>query len=313
MDKYDIIVIGAGPAGVTAAVYAKRYSMNVAVVESGTVGGQLSTAAEVENYPGIRRMTGMEWAEKTRAQLMHLNIPVMIDTVESIKQHEGAFVLKLASGTELGALGVIIATGSRHRHLGVDGEERFAGKGISYCATCDGYFFKGKDVALVGGGNTAVTYALFMAGIASKVYLVHRRNEFRAESSLVEQLLKMPNVVPVLDCVVVNFDGKDMLERMRIRNVKTNEEKDIAVSAAFIAVGETPNNELAKGLGIAVDAKGNIPVNEKQETGVSGVYAAGDLTGKGWAQAVNAAAQGMAAGIECSLYVKNLKSKELAK
>ncbi|MEM0438264.1 MAG: FAD-dependent oxidoreductase, partial [Candidatus Micrarchaeia archaeon] len=174
-------------------------------------------------------------------------------------------------------------------------------------ATCDGYFFKDKPVVLVGGGNTAVTYALFMAGIASKVYVVHRRDEFRAENALVERLKTSPKVQLVLNSVVERIEGTGKVERVIVKDVNSGKQSVINADAIFISVGEVPRSGLAQTLGIALDERGYIKTNERQETSLPGVYAAGDVCGKGWPQAINAAAQGMTAGIECSRYVQQLK------
>ncbi|MCX8200227.1 MAG: FAD-dependent oxidoreductase [Candidatus Micrarchaeota archaeon] len=307
MDEYDIVVVGAGPAGSAAAIYAKRYGMKVVVFESGSIGGQLSWAAEIENYPGFSKISGMDYAESIRKHLVHLGIPVEIDEVKSINKSGSGFDVWLSSGRVVHALGVILATGSSHKHLGIPGEEAFFGRGVSYCATCDGYFFKGRTVAVVGGGNTALTYALYLESIASKVYLIHRRNEFRAEKAVVERVLSSSKIEPQLGYIPVSLEGDNVLRRIKIRSTSTSDERVLDVDGVFIAVGEEPNNALAKQLGIPVSEKGFIQVDDRQATPAQGVYAAGDVTGRGWAQAINAAAQGMTAGIECSIYVQGLK------
>ncbi|MEM3364134.1 MAG: FAD-dependent oxidoreductase [Candidatus Micrarchaeia archaeon] len=310
MKEYDIVVVGAGPAGSAAAIYAKRYGMNVVVFESGAIGGQLSWATEIENYPGFSKISGMDYAESIRKHLEHLNIPVEIDTVKSVKKSDKWFEVELSSGVMVRSLGLILATGSSHRHLGIPGEEAFTGRGVSYCATCDGYFFKGRTVAVIGGGNTALTYALYLESIASKVYLVHRRNEFRAEKAVVDKVLSSNKIELQLGYTPVSFEGDTVLRRIRLKGTSGSDERVLDVDGVFIAVGEDPNNTLAKQLGIPISEKGFVQVDDKQATTVPGVYVAGDLTGKGWAQAINAAAQGMTAGIECSIYVQGLKSKE---
>ncbi len=309
METYDIIVIGAGPAGSAAAIYAKRYGMNVLIVESGTIGGQLSWASEIENYPGVPKMTGMDYAESIRKHLEHLKIPLQMETVNSIRKLNGKFELELSSGSKLTTLSVILATGSSHRHLDVAGEEAFFGKGVSYCATCDGYFFKGRTVAVIGGGNSALTSALYLAGIAKKTYLVHRRDGFRAEQAIIDKLMKDPRIEAKLGFVPLALEGNDVLKKIKLMNVSDNSESYLDVDGVFVSVGEDPNSSLAKQLGIPLSEKGFVQTDEKQATSIPGFYAAGDLTGKGWAQAINAAAQGMAAGIECSIYIQGLKKK----
>lgn len=310
MDKYDVIVIGSGPAGASAAIYAKRNGMNVTVIDSGTIGGQLSLSSEIENYLGFPHMTGMEWSEHTKSHLDHLGIPILLDTVENISKKDGTFELSLASGKVLYAYSLILATGSDHRHLEVNGEDKYFGKGVSYCATCDGYFFKGKDVAVVGGGNTAIEYALFLSNIASKVYLIHRRDEFRAENIEVDKVNSIKNIEKVLYSVVVEIMGNDVVNKIKIRNVKTNEESEIKVEGVFIAIGSVPNNSLAKKLGLEITERGFIKTDENGMTTIEGVFAAGDVTGRGKAQAIGAAAEGMVAGINSSKYVQQMKLKK---
>lgn len=310
MEEYEIIVVGAGPAGSAAAIYAKRYGMKLAVVESGTIGGQLSLAPQIENYPGFPKISGMDYAESIRKQLEHLNIPIKMETVSRIRRKDGRFELELSSGEIISTLGVIIATGASHKRLGIPGEDAFFGKGVSYCATCDGYFFRGRTVAVVGGGNTALTYALYLADIAKKTYLVHRRDGFRAEKLVVDRVMGDSRIEKWLGYVPLAFEGNGVLRRMRLERVGDRAESSLDIDGVFIAVGEEPNNDLARQLGIHITDKGFVVTDDKQATQIPGAYAAGDITGKGWAQAINAAAQGMTAGIECSIYVQSIRSKK---
>lgn len=310
MEEYDIVVIGAGPAGASAAIYAKRYGMNVLVVDSGTIGGQLSWATLVENYPGFPSITGMEYAEQIKKHLDHLKIEVRMDTVNRIRKNNDRFELELSSGTTLSALGVILATGSSHRHLNIPGEEAFTGRGVSYCVTCDGYFFKGRTVAVIGGGNTALTYALYLSDIASKTYLIHRRDSFRAEPAVVERVISNPRIEKILGYIPVALEGANVLKSIKLERVGDKSPLTLNVDGVFVAVGEEPNSALAKEVGAHLSEKGHIETDDKQATSIPGLYAAGDVTGKGWAQAINAAAQGMTAGIECSIYVQNLKGRK---
>lgn len=304
--NYDAIVIGAGPAGSSAAIYIKRNGYNVAIIESGTIGGQLSTSTEIENYLGFPKMTGMEWSEYTKKHLDHLKIPVIIDKVNEVVKDNNEYIVRTMMGKEYHAKAVVFATGADHRHLNVPGEEKYDGKGISYCATCDGYFFKGKDVAVIGGGNTAFEYASFLSGVANKVYLVHRRDQFRAEKVMVDRVKSLPNVEFLLNYTVEAFEGDDTLKHIRLKNKLTGEEKVVDVEGAFIAIGTVPNSDLAKKLGVELDSHGHIKVDSHMRTNLPGVFACGDITGIGTAQAINAAAQGMAAGLECSNYLQTL-------
>ena len=300
---YDLIIIGAGPGGATAGIYAKRQGLNVLIIERGAVGGQLSESPEIENYPGFPKISGMQYGEKIKQHLDHLEIPIVFGEVSQIKKIEDKFNV-MVYDTEYFSKSIILATGTKHKHLEAEGEKEFFGKGISYCATCDGFFFKGKDVAVIGGGNSALYYADYLSNIASNVYLIHRRQEFRGEPVLVNKLSKKTNVKFILDSVVDSFKGSNVLESVIVSNVNTKEKQEIKLSGVFISVGEIPNNELAKKLSIELDEKGYIKTNEKQETNIKGIYACGDVCGKGWAQAINASAQGMTAALECSSLIR---------
>lgn len=300
---YDLIIIGAGPGGATAGIYAKRQGLNVLIIERGAVGGQLSESPEIENYPGFPKISGMQYGEKIKQHLDHLEIPIVFGEVSQIKKIEDKFNV-MVYDTEYFSKSIILATGTKHKHLDAEGEKEFFGKGISYCATCDGFFFKGKDVAVIGGGNSALYYADYLSNIASNVYLIHRRQEFRGEPVLVNKLSKKTNVKFILDSVVDSFKGSNVLESVIVSNVNTKEKQEIKLSGVFISVGEIPNNELTKKLSIELNEKGYIKTNEKQETNIKGIYACGDVCGKGWAQAINASAQGMTAALECSSLIR---------
>jgi len=302
--KYDLIIIGAGPGGATAGIYAKRQGLNVLIIEKGVVGGQLSESPEIENYPGFPKITGMQYGENIKSHLDHLEIPIVFGEVTEIKKSNNGEFKVIVYEKEYSSKTIILATGTKHKHLDAKGETEFYGKGISYCATCDGFFFKGKEVAVVGGGNSALYYADYLSNITSKVYLIHRRQEFRGEPVLVDKLSKKNNVKFVLDSVVDSFNGSKVLEGISVKNVKTNKINEIKLSGVFISVGETPNIELAKQLKVELDNKGYIKTNDKQETNVKGVYACGDVCGKGWAQALNASSQGMTAALECSSSIR---------
>lgn len=302
MEKYDVIIIGAGPSGATAGIYVKRQGLKVAIIEKGVIGGKLTESPEIENYTGFPKISGMEYGEKIKKHLEHLNVPVIFGEVTEIKKQKNNFSIKVYNN-EYNCKSIILATGTKHMKLNAEGESEFYGKGISYCATCDGFFFKNKEVAVVGGGNTALYYADYLSSIASKVYLIHRRKEFRGEPVMVEKISKKSNVKLVLDSVVNSFKGKESLEKIEVQNVLTKELSEINVQGAFISIGETPNNKLAEMLNVKLSEKGYIETNELQQTNIEGVYACGDVCGKGWAQAINASAQGMTAGLESSKFV----------
>lgn len=299
---YDIIIIGAGPAGLTAAVYARRAGKTVLLIEKETFGGQITLSPHVENYPFAKPMSGNELSEILVGQVMDLGADVEVDTVTAVsKTPEGNFAVK----TEYGAFesrSIIIATGLKHRRLGVPGEDRFIGRGVSFCAVCDGAFYKGKAVAVVGGGNTAVQDAIYLSKLAEKVYLVHRRAEFRAEKRVSEGLAACPNVELVLDSVPVSLDGEGALSSITVHNKVTNEDRVLSVDGVFVAIGQEPNNaafaELAE-----LDGGGFIAADESCRTRTPGVFVAGDCRTKAVRQLVTAGADGGVAAIAACEYV----------
>ncbi len=305
MESYDVCVVGGGPAGMTAALYLARYNMKVALIFS-KLGGAMADAHAIENYPGFKRISGMELAERMLEQVsLYSNVEVIMDEVVDARKEEDGFVLK-THDKEFRCKAVVLALGMQRRKLNVKNEEKFLGRGVSYCATCDGMFFKDKVVGVVGGGDAAFDAVLFLSNIAKKVYLIHRRQEFRAEEIKVEAARKLENVEFLLDSVVVELDGKDKLERVRIRNVKSNEERWIELDGLFIEIGSMPSAVLAQKLGVELDDKGFIKVNEDMSTNVEGVFAAGDITSASAnvRQVATAVGEGAIAGVSAYLYVK---------
>ncbi len=300
--EYDFIIIGGGPAGITAGIYAVRKNLKTLVIEKSEFGGTVNLTFEIENYPGFRRISGEDLAKKFHDHASDLGVEFAMDEIHEIRKEDNWFILKGWEG-EYKAKAILLATGSRHRKLGIPGEEEFTGKGVSYCAVCDAPFFKGKVVAIVGGGNTAVKDALYMAEICSKVYLIHRRDQFRADEMDVEELKKKENVEFVLNSVVTEIIGDSKVTGVKVKNRETGEEKVIAVDGVFVDIGEIPNNDLAKKLGVELDERGFVKVNDNMETNVPGVYAAGDITGK-LAQIVVAAAQGAIAAVSAYEYIR---------
>ncbi len=300
--EYDFIIIGGGPAGLTAGIYAVRKNLKTLVIEKSEFGGTVNLTFEIENYPGFRRISGAELAKKFHKHAADLGVEFSSDEVKEISKDGNWFVVKTWEG-EYRAKAILLATGSRHRELGVPGEKEFTGRGVSYCAVCDAPFFKEKTVAIVGGGNTAVKDALYMAEICSKVYLIHRRDQFRADELDISELKKKQNVEFVLNSVVSEIRGDTKVNSVVVKNKETNEEREIQIDGIFIDIGEIPNNELAKMLGVELDARGFIKVNDNMETSVQGVYAAGDITGK-LTQIVVAAAQGAIAAVAAYEYIR---------
>ena len=289
---YDVIILGAGPAGLAAGLYAGRSRLNVLIIEKGQDGGQIAITDEIENYPGqivegesgpslIARMT--EQAEKFGAK----RVSDMIKEVEL----EGEVKVLKSEKNEYRGKNVIIATGAHARPIGCKGEQEYKGRGISYCATCDGAFFKDKTVAVVGGGDVAVEDAILLSRTCKKVYLVHRRDELRAEKILQDSLFGCHNVELVWDSVPVSVEGEDKVTALKVRNVKTDEEKEISVDGVFIAVGIVPGSGKFKDL-VKMDESGYIIAGEDGVTSTPGIFAAGDIRTKNLRQVVTAVADG---------------------
>lgn len=300
---YDLVIIGSGPAGLSAAVYAKRACLDVVVLEKEPMGGgQMIYTQEVDNYLGLPETNGFDLAQKFEQHAKALEVPFISDEVDNVEKNtDGTWKITGASGTVYETKTVLLATGAGHRKLGVPGEETLAGAGVSYCATCDGAFFQGGTVAVVGGGNVAVEDAILLSRTCRKVYLVHRRGELRADKVLQDRLFRCPNVEMVWDNVPVSIEGTEKVESLKVRNVRTDEEKTIAVDGVFIAVGILPNTEKFKNL-VALDEGGYIIAGEDCVTSTPGIFAAGDIRTKQLRQVVTAVADGANAVISAEKY-----------
>ncbi len=299
---YDILIFGAGTAGLTAAIYGVRAGRKVAVLEEGVYGGQIVNTLEIENYPGIAKVSGVDYATGLFEQATNLGAEVMFDAPVSVEKTDG-FVVQTRRGKTLEAKSLILAVGAKNRPLGVDGEEKFVGRGISYCATCDGAFFKGKDVAVVGGGNTAIDDALFLTDYCNKVYLIHRRQGFRAEEAKLALLREKKNLEFVLDSVVEAVQGEDKLAGVTIKNKVTEAVEHLALDGIFVAVGQVPATKIAEGL-VALDDYGYIVAGEDCKTSAEGIFAAGDCRTKQIRQLVTAAADGAVAALAACEYIR---------
>ncbi|HIS13902.1 MAG TPA: FAD-dependent oxidoreductase [Candidatus Ornithospirochaeta stercorigallinarum] len=301
MDKTDILVIGAGPAGLSAASYAARAGYSVTAIDQLSPGGQLLLIDEIENYPGLPLTKGYKLAEDMENQAVLFGAKVEYTALSAIrKEGEGRFIALTDSG-EIEAKAVIIATGADHRHLGVKGEEENQGKGVSYCATCDGPFFKGKDVVVVGGGDTALTDAIYLSKIAKSVTVVHRRNEFRAQKALQDRLSSCANIRTKLSCNVIEIlsDGK------KVVGAKLDTGETLDADAVFVFVGIVPNSSLFSGF-VDLDKNGFIITNGRMETSLEGVFAAGDVRTTPFRQVATAAADGAIAAHSADEYISNL-------
>ena len=289
---YDLIIIGSGPAGLAAAVYAQRAKLDTLVVEKAMVsGGQVLTTYEVDNYPGLPGIGGYDLGLKFREHADRLGARFVEDEVLNIQDGgKGAIKGVVCQGNTYEARSLILATGAVHRKLGVPGEEELAGAGVSYCATCDGAFFRNKVTAVIGGGDVAVEDAIFLARMCSKVYLIHRRNELRAAKSLQENLLSLDNVEVIWDTVADSINGDGMVKSLSLTNVKNGQKRELDVQGVFIAVGITPESRAFEGLG-DMD-HGYIRAGEDTVTSAPGIFAAGDVRTKPLRQIITAAADG---------------------
>jgi thioredoxin reductase (NADPH) len=289
---YDVVIIGSGPAGLTAAIYAQRAELtNLVIEKTGISGGQIINTYEVDNYPGTPGISGFDLSMKFREHCDKLGTTFITGEVVGFTLDNNVKVITLDDGTQYESKTVIIASGGLPRRLNVPGEDKLSGVGVSYCATCDGAFFKGKPVAVVGGGDVAVEDAIFLARICEKVYVVHRRDEFRAKKSSVNKLLAYDNVTVLWDSVVESINGAETVESLNITNVKTGEASNIEVAGVFIAVGYIPNSQTYKDI-VATDEYGYIIAGEDTETNIPGVFAAGDIRTKDLRQIITAASDG---------------------
>jgi len=305
--KTKTLIIGSGPAGYTAAIYAARASLKPILVAGMQPGGQLTITTEVENYPGFADVIQGPWLmEQMSAQAANVGTEIVYDNIEKIDFSNKPYKAWDMAGTEYQADTVIICTGAQAMWLGLESEEKFQGFGVSGCATCDGFFFKDLDVAVVGGGNTAVEEALYLTNHAKKVYLIHRRDELRAEKILQERLLNHDKIEVIWDTVLEEVVGEDSPKKVtaaKIKNVKTNEVKDLPVQGIFIAIGHKPNTALFKDF-IKMDDTGYIETaSDSTKTNIDGIYAAGDVQDHTYRQAVTAAGTGCMAALEAERFL----------
>jgi len=307
MKEKDMAIIGGGPAGLTAAVYAQRYGLQSVVLEKFFPGGMAATADRIENIPGIPQAErGIQWMQKLQKQAEKFGARILTgQEVQSLSPNQKRIEV-ITSGDNISAKSVIIASGSEHKRLNIPGENSFHGKGVSYCATCDGMFFKDKDVAVIGGGNTALQDALVLANVVRKIYVIHRRDEFRGEYALVKQLSCLENVEFVLPYLPRSIEGDNSVEKLIIENAREGNSKSLEVSAVFICVGFVPYSQPFREL-VSCDEHGYIRVNSRQETIVPGIYAAGDVTDSPLKQIVTAAADGAKAAFQGYKYIQQQK------
>lgn len=299
---YDIVIVGAGPAGLTAAIYGRRASKKVLVIEAKSYGGQIINTIDIENYPVEAHISGFDFATKLYNQAKDLGTEIIFEKVVEINDNKEAKEVITTKNKYL-AKSIILATGSENRKLGLDNENDLVGKGISYCATCDGAFYKNKNVAVVGGGNTALEDALYLTDIANKVYLIHRRDEFRGEDSTVNLLKKKDNIEFIYNSNITKLNAKERLESIEVTN-KNGDTQKIDVDGLFVAIGRIPENENFAKL-IHLDDSGYIIAGEDCNTNVSGIFVAGDNRTKEVRQLVTATSDGAIAATAAVKYINN--------
>jgi thioredoxin reductase (NADPH) len=300
--EYDVIIIGGGPAGLSAGLYTSRSRLDTLLIERGVVGGRITDAELVDNYPGFAEgISGAELGQLMQKQAAKYGLNITIAEVTGLELKKDKKMVKTTSG-DFNAEAVIIATGSERGKLGVPGEEGLTGKGVSYCATCDAPFFKEKPVAVVGGGNAAISEALHLAKFASRVIVIHRRDQLRATRVLAEKARAEPKIDFLWDTVVEKIEGGDVVKQLKLRQVKTGKKSSLDVAGVFIAVGLKPNTDFLEGV-LPMDEGGYIITNERMETEIPGIFAAGDIRLNSPRQAITAAGDGATAATFAEIFL----------
>ncbi len=300
--EYDVVIIGGGPAGLSAGIYTGRARLSSLLIEKMVLGGYIVNAELVENYPGFAEgISGLELAELMHKQATKYGLEILPAEVTGLELHVERKVVKTEDGNFI-AKAVIIAGGSERNQLGVPGEKEFTGKGVSYCATCDAYFFREQPVVVVGGGNAAINEALQLTKFASKVFMIHRRDQLRATRILQERALAEPKIEFRWNTMVEAIEGRDMVKSLRLRSVLTGEKSNLEVSGVFVSVGFKPNTDYLRGI-LPLDATGAIITNEKMETGVPGIFAAGDIRSNSIRQVIAAVGDGAVAAIYAERFI----------
>jgi thioredoxin reductase (NADPH) len=304
MENWDVIIVGAGSAGLSAGIYAVRSGLRTIVLDEKFAGGAIADASKVVNYPGFAEISGSELSEKIATHAR--KIGAIIHDIEPVVEMDltgDEKIVKTSSASYQGKA-VIYSTGSHYRELGVKGETEFKGRGVSYCGVCDGPFFKGKRVLVVGGGNTACVTTLYLSGLASQVYVIHRREAFRAEESLVTDISNKSNVSIKWNTEISEIKGDKQVNSVTLIDNKTKQTSELPTDAVFVQIGEAPNSQIAKTAGVDIDDHGYIKVNNRQETNLPGVFAAGDVTDHPIKQVGTAVGQGITAALVAYGYIR---------
>ena len=309
-ELYDVVIVGGGPGGLTAGIYAKRAALDTVLIEKGIPGGQVAVTPTVENYPGFPEVGGFDLCEKFSQHAKSYDLEILETEVEGVKPGSDHHTVHLSDGKVLNSYTVILATGGTARSLNIPGENENFGKGVSYCATCDGFFFRDKTVVVVGGGDTALEDALYLSKIAQKVYLVHRRDAFRASKIMQERVYSEPRIEVVLNAVLDEIKADDNgVSGIRVKDTQTEDLQELDCEGVFILVGFSPNNNLVPSE-VELSSNNYVITDEKCETNIPGIFAVGDLRKKYANQIVLAAADGCTAALACAHYVETMKMNE---
>lgn len=307
-ETYEVIIVGAGPAGLTAGLYSQRAALKTVLFERGLIGGQIAISKDVENYPGVEGITGFDLAEKMAHHARAFGLNVVQQEVEAVTAGPDLHSVRLAGGELVRTVALILAAGGSVRKLGIPGEGEYLGLGVSYCATCDGFFFRGKTVVVVGGGDTAVEEALYLSRLARKVYLIHRKKTLRASKILQSRLMSEPMIEIFWDTIVTEIRGSgSAVEAVSLENTETGEKGELATDGVFIFIGYSPNNQLIPS-GVRMNEQGFVITDEKCATNIPGIFAVGDIRQKFANQIVVAAADGCIAALAAAHYVEAHKT-----
>ncbi len=307
-ETYEVIIVGGGPAGLTAGIYCKRAALKTVLFEKGLLGGQIAISKEVDNYPGLEGVTGFDLAEKLVHQAGSFGLRVIQQEVASINCGPEFHSVRLAGGELLHTVALIIAVGGTLRKLGIPGEAEYQGTGVSYCATCDGFFFRDKTLVVVGGGDTAVEEAVYLSRLAKKVYLVHRKNAFRASNILQSRIMSEPGIEVIWNTIITEIKGDGRsVEAVSYENTETGKKGELQADGVFILIGYSPNNQLVPPE-VRMNEQGFVITDDKCETSVPGVFAVGDLRRKFANQIVVAASDGCIAALAAAHYVEMRKT-----
>jgi thioredoxin reductase (NADPH) len=302
----NVVIIGSGPAGWSAAIYTARADLRPLLITGNELGGQIALTTEVENFPGFdEAIQGPELVERMQRQAERFGTEVLIDYVTELDVTGPIFAVKTAGGNEYRARSVILTTGASPRRMGVPNEEQLTGRGVSYCATCDGFFFRGKDVVVVGGGDSALQEALYLTKFASRVRIIHRRDGLRAGATLQHRARENPKIEFIWNSVVTGVNGAEKVQSITVQDVKTGESRELATDGVFVYIGHLPNNQLFEGK-LAMDDQGYLVTDRLMRTSVPGIFAAGEIQDHRFKQAATSAGQGVAAAMECEKYLAEL-------